>query len=81
MAIDRDNHGQPKAFYFDRIAVMDMLKLKEETKSKIWLSAFANNNPRSDYHWHVDACMDELRKRTGSGAEYARLHDEVSKSL
>ena len=30
----------------------------EETERMIWLSAFANNNPRSDYHWRCDACYD-----------------------
>jgi hypothetical protein len=81
MAIDRDNHGQPKAFYFDRIAAMSMPELEEETKSKVWLSAFAANNSRSDYHWHVDACYDELKKRTGDDKAYSRIHQAVADSL
>jgi len=42
---------------------MDDTQLFDECKDKIWLSAYANNNPRSDYHWHVDACYDECVRR------------------
>jgi hypothetical protein len=38
-------------------------KLREECESKIWLSAYAANNPRSDFHWQCDACYDECKKR------------------
>lgn len=58
-----DNHGQPKQAYLDKIAAMDAALLEEETKSAIWLSAYAANNPRSDFHWQADACYDECMRR------------------
>ena len=55
-------------------------QLYEETGHKIWLSAFAGNNPRSDYHWHVDVCYDEWKHR-GKAEEYQRAYDEQVASL
>jgi hypothetical protein len=76
-----DNYGKPKSEYLERIAAMEMVKLIAETESKIWLSGYANNNPRSDYHWHVDACYDELKKRTGDNEAYDKAYKRVLKSL
>ena len=72
--LDVDNHGKPKSDYLQKIASMDDDALFEETKSKIWLSAYASNNPRSDYHWHVDACYDECQKR-GKPKIYTRAYN------
>lgn len=58
-----DNRGHPKADYLARLAAMDDEELQRECAGKIWLSAYAANNPRSDYHWHVDACYDECQRR------------------
>jgi len=58
-----DNYKNPKRDYLRKIVIMDDTQLFEECKDKIWLSAYANNNPRSDYHWHVDACYDECKRR------------------
>ncbi|MEP9376157.1 hypothetical protein ABLE91_05545 [Aquabacter sp. CN5-332] len=33
------------------------------TEKYVWLSAFANNNPRSRYHKDVDDCFDEAARR------------------
>ena len=54
-----DNYGKPKSDYLAKLAEMEDSALLEETENKIWLSAYAANNPRSDYHWHCDACYDE----------------------
>lgn len=67
-----DNYGKPKAEYLARIAAMNDVELEEECKSKIWLSAYASNNPRSDYHWHCDACYDEAKRRDESASIYDR---------
>ena len=61
---------KPKSEYLDKIAEM-------ETKSMIWGSAFANNNPNSDYHWKADVCYDEWSFR-GKGIRYQRAWEEVS---
>lgn len=58
-----DNYGRPKAVYCKKIMDMSSDELFKEAKGKIWLSAFANNNPRSDYHWHVDAIYALYRLR------------------
>lgn len=76
----KDNYGKPKMEYVDKIVDMTDEDLYEETKRKIWLSAYANNNPRSDYHWQVDACYDEWVKR-GNKAGYKKAYDEVVRSV
>lgn len=59
----RDNYGKPKSKYLERLAAMNDEQLSKETEQAIWLSAYADNNPRSDYHWHADACYDECKRR------------------
>lgn len=59
----KDNYGKPKSEYLETIKEMSPEELFAETKQKIWLSAFANNNPRSDFHWQCDACYDEWKAR------------------
>lgn len=77
----KDNSGNLKTDYVERIATYTLEQLEKETKDKIWLSGFANNNPRSDYHWHVDACYDELMKRTGNDKAYSECYNYVVSSL
>ena len=74
----KDNYGKPKVEYLLKISELDEEKLYKETKDKIWLSAYASNNPRSDYHWHCDACYDEILKRDGNSDRYSRAWTEVS---
>jgi hypothetical protein len=64
-----DNYGKPKSEYINKIAGMEYNDLMKETEQKIWLSAYAGNNPRSDYHWQCDACYDEWVKREGTGSK------------
>lgn len=59
----KDNYGKPRQQYADRIAAMDDMGFLREAEQKIWLSAYAANNPRSDYHWHADVCHDEATAR------------------
>ncbi len=59
----KDNSGKPRQLFADKIASIsdaEFLKVAEQT---IWLSAFANNNRRSDYHWQADACAEEATRR------------------
>jgi hypothetical protein len=58
-----DNNGKPRTDYRDRLQKMDEPQLAKECELKIWLSAYASNNARSDYHWHADACYDECQRR------------------
>lgn len=75
-----DNYGKLKTDYLARIAAMDDAALGKECESTIWLSAYAANNPRSDYHWHVDACYDECQRRAKASI-YEGAYDAVSKSV
>ena len=72
--IGLDNSKNPKSNYIKKLSEMDDEKLYNECEQKIWLSAYANNNPRSDYHWHVDACYDECVNR-GKVEIYKRAYD------
>ncbi len=71
-----DNYGKPKSLYFERILAMDEEQLHREAKQKIWLSAYANNNPRSDYHWQVDAIYDLYNLRANPNG-YKQAYREV----
>lgn len=69
-----DNRGKPKSEYLARLSNMGEFELFDEAKTRIWLSAYANNNPRSDFHWHADACFDECQKRNKPEI-YKRAYD------
>ena len=75
----KDNYGKPKQDYLDRIAAMTDSELEQETEQKIWLSGYANNNHRSDYHWHVEACYVECQRR--DPGMYERAYQTVVQSL
>lgn len=72
-----DNYGHPKQDYLDKLAGMTDEKLVEETERMIWLSAYANNNPRSDYHWQARACHDEADKRGKVDEIYVRAYNQA----
>lgn len=72
-----DNSGKPKQEYFNKLSLMTDEQLKNECGQMIWLSAYAGNNPRSDYHWKCDACYDECKKRLKEEI-YSSAHKEVS---
>ena len=70
--------SKPKSEFLDKIAEMDDKELYEKTKEMIWLSAYAANNPRSDYHWQCDACYDEWMHR-GKGQKYQQAWEYVAR--
>lgn len=53
-------------------------QLYEECVHNIWLSAFANNNPRSAFHWQADACYGETSRRHKDDI-YERAYNVVRK--
>jgi hypothetical protein len=59
----RANNGAPRQEFADKLASLHDEDFEECTEKKIWLSAYANNNPRSDYHWQADACYEEAIRR------------------
>ena len=74
--IGLDNNGKPKSEYINRIVAMDDKAFFDECEQRIWLSAFATNNRRSDYHWQCDACFDESECREGD--IYSKAHKKAS---
>ncbi len=59
----KDNYGKPRQEFVDRLAAMSDDAFVKEAEHRIWLSAYANNNLRSDFHWQADACHDEAKRR------------------
>jgi hypothetical protein len=75
----KDNYGNPRWDYVFNLQSMTEEKLFETTKKMVWLSAYAGNNPRSDYHWQCDRVYDEWIRREKSDM-YDRAYKEVLKS-
>ncbi len=75
-----DNYRKPKIEYLKKLVKMTDEQLLKECESKIWLSAYANNNPRSDYHWHADACYDECKNRDKPDI-YKRAYKKIERSI
>ena len=69
----RDAHA-----YAASIASMTDDELFDEAKTKIWLSAFASNNPSAPSHDDVDAIYAECHKREDTEL-YRRAHRAVMK--
>ena len=59
----KDNYGKPRQKFADMLAALDDEAFVKQAEKSIWLSAYAGNNPRSDYHWHAAACYKEARRR------------------
>ena len=74
----KDNYGKPRQDFADKIAAADDREFVKIAEDKIWLSAYANNNLRSDYHWQADACYDEAERR-GKPELYSQAYDQASR--
>lgn len=79
MRVNPDNHPRKKDEYLTRLQSMSVAELREETGNKIWLSAYAANNPQSCFHWQVDYTYDEWNRR-GMLQEYSHCYDRVFRS-
>lgn len=64
--------------YAAKLRAMTDAELSQECETKIWLSAYAYNNPRSAYHWQCDATSDECSRRDRKMI-YADAYKKVSK--
>ena len=73
----KDNHGRPRQEWADKIAGMDTKAFEDQAEQVIWLSVYAHNNPRSDYHWKADACYDEAHRR-GEPDLYTRAYKRAA---
>jgi hypothetical protein len=75
------NYHKPKADYIRKIFAMTDEELENECEQYIWLSAYASNNPRSDYHWQCDACYDAAKARDKKASIYVRAYERIENSL
>lgn len=71
-----DNYGRPKSDYLTKIAGMDDEALQDECYSMIYQSARCANNHRADWHWMLDACYDEAKKRDPEAGIYSKAYKE-----
>lgn len=71
-----DNYRKPRQNYADRLFAMDDAAFQKEAEQAIWLSAYASNNHRSDYHWHAETCHAEAQRR-GKPEIYTRAHQKA----
>lgn len=77
--VGNDNDGKPKSDYLAKVTAMDDEALGEAAEQIIWLSAYANNNPKSDFHWQADAIYDECQTRK-KGEIYTDAYDRAKAS-
>jgi len=73
------NDGSTKSEWRDKLNRMSDEDLYQHCEKYIWLSAYAANNPRSDYHFLCDAGYAECTKRS-KGDIYERAHKQASGS-
>ena len=66
--------------YVAKVKEMTDDELYDACKETIWLSAYANNNPRSDYHWMCDACYAECDSRKKVEI-YTKAHGAIARSI
>lgn len=52
-----------RAEYEAKLQAMTDAELVKAAETQVWLSAFANNNPRAPAHWKVDMVSDEAERR------------------
>lgn len=69
----KDNYGVLKSVYLQKVINTPEADLPKLCYDAIWLSAYANNNPRSDFHWQVDAVFEILQSR-GLSEIYSDAH-------
>jgi hypothetical protein len=62
--------------YRVKLAEASEADLRKRVNETIWLSAYAGNNPKSDYHWMCDAAYAECQKR-GRGDIYKDEHGKL----
>jgi hypothetical protein len=75
-----DNFKKPKQLFIDKLKAASDTELFQICSDKIWLSAYADNNSRSDFHWQCDACYDECVARAKPEI-YGNAHKKLTKEL
>lgn len=68
-----------RAPFVAKLAAMTDDELRKACNQYIWLSAYANNNPRSKYHWQCDLTYDECKKRNKVDEIYSAEHAKLTR--
>jgi len=68
---------KPRQEFADKLAGLSDEEFLIECEHLIWLSAYAANNPISDYHWQCDACYHEAQRR-GKAELYDKAWHQAS---
>lgn len=76
----KDARAQEAEDFMQSLAALSDEEYVKQAETLIWLSAFANNNPRSKYHWQADACYDEAKRR-GQPELYSRAWRQAARTL
>ena len=72
------NYDRPAQEWADELAPLTDEEFVEKAADAIYWSAWANNNPTSDYHYQASACYYEAaRRHDGDTALYQRAYDEA----
>lgn len=71
------NSGKTKEEVREQLTKMTDKELSDYCEKYIWLSAYAFNNPRSDYHFFCDASYDECKRREKPKI-YTKAHKRAS---
>jgi hypothetical protein len=66
--------------YVKKLEGMTNDELYSACKDMIWFSAYAANNPISDFHWMCDACYAECSRR-GKPELYSDAHAAIMRSI
>lgn len=80
MKVGYNTAGWTKEEYATRLQGLTDEELFKEAKEYIWFSAWANNNPRSAYHWMCDMTHDEARNRGKVKEIYTKAYRSVYKA-
>ena len=67
--------------YIEKLKASTDEELYEACRQMIWLSAYAGNNPHSDYHWQCDACYAECKSRGKVDQIYSKAYEAVARSI
>lgn len=75
-----DNSGKPRQLFADKLAAADDEAFVKIAEEYIWLSSYAANNRRSDYHWMCAACDAEANRR-GKPGLFGRAYDQARATM
>ena len=80
MRTNPDNAPEKQEAYRTKLEGLSDADLTKECSDKIWMSAYASNNPISCAHWQCDAVYNECVRR-GKQVIYKKVHEALMKEV